>query len=182
MWLMSKMKYEEALEIAERVEKELEPYCKRIEIAGSIRRKRPECGDIEIVLVKDDVEGLKSVVDKWIKVKGEVTGRYTQRLIEGGKVKLDIFMANEDNWGNIFLIRTGNWVFSRWMMGIKAREMGYKHAGGYLWEPVESDVLWRKENAAKTTPNGVKCICREEKDVFELLDVDWIEPEDRDWE
>ena len=43
------MKYEEALKIAEEVKALLAPHCLRIEIAGSIRRKKPEVKDIEIV-------------------------------------------------------------------------------------------------------------------------------------
>ena len=36
------MEYEKAFEIAKKVEAELNPYCERIEIAGSIRRKKQE--------------------------------------------------------------------------------------------------------------------------------------------
>jgi len=45
------MKYSEILLIAEQVKAELQPHCIRIEIAGSIRRKKPECRDIEIVAI-----------------------------------------------------------------------------------------------------------------------------------
>lgn len=36
------MKHEQALKIAEKVKALLSPHCERIEIAGSIRRKKPE--------------------------------------------------------------------------------------------------------------------------------------------
>jgi len=36
------MELEKAKSIAERVKHDLAPYCKRIEIAGSIRREKPE--------------------------------------------------------------------------------------------------------------------------------------------
>ncbi len=45
------MKLDKALEIAERTKKLLAPYCERIEIAGSIRRKKPEVKDIELVAI-----------------------------------------------------------------------------------------------------------------------------------
>ena len=44
------MEYNKALEIAEKTKAQLAPYCERIEIAGSIRRKKPDVGDIEIVV------------------------------------------------------------------------------------------------------------------------------------
>lgn len=41
----------EALEIAEEIKEALAHHCERIEIAGSIRRKKPEVGDIELLFV-----------------------------------------------------------------------------------------------------------------------------------
>lgn len=40
-----------ALDIAQRIQEHLAPACHRIEIAGSIRRKRPEVKDIELVAI-----------------------------------------------------------------------------------------------------------------------------------
>jgi DNA polymerase/3'-5' exonuclease PolX len=40
-----------ARKVAERIREELRPYCAKIEIAGSIRRERPEVGDIDLVLL-----------------------------------------------------------------------------------------------------------------------------------
>lgn len=45
------MKLEQAQSIAEELRRELEPGCERIEIAGSIRRKKPEVKDIELCLI-----------------------------------------------------------------------------------------------------------------------------------
>ena len=160
------MKLQEILPIAEKYKKILEPYCKRIEIAGSIRRKKPECRDIELVLIRDPdkLEELKRVVT-WNSIRGAITGRYMQVEVPEG-LKIDIFIAVDDgsNWGNIFLIRTGNWVFSRFMMGIRPPQLGLKHREGYLWR------------------DNVRIDCREETDVFTNLDMLWISPENRSWE
>ena len=159
------MEYKEILSIAGKYQAMLEPYCKRIEIAGSIRRKKPESRDIEIVCVVDPerIDKFESVVNYWLKCKGSPRGRYTQRMTPSG-LKLDLFMCELDNWGNIFLIRTGNWKFSRFMMGIRAKQVGYLHRYGYLWH------------------EGNKFACYEERDVFRLLKMDWIKPEDREWD
>ena len=171
------MKIEEIRPIAMKYLRMLEPYCLRIKIAGSIRREKAECGDIEIVCVvdTDERERMKfiAMVERLEKVKGDPTGRYTQRMLPEG-VKLDIFMAQEDNWGNIFLIRTGNWKFSRFMMGIRAKQVGLLHRGGYLWHHWEAN---EEEHGSLT----VKIQCYEEEDVFRELKMDWIEPKDREW-
>src|SRR5690348_10860398 len=107
------MQLEEALKIAERVKAQLEPYCHRIEIAGSIRRKKPEVKDIEIVAFPKHYEtglfesGIATVVNQWSKVKGDLDFdkcKYTQRILPEG-IKLDLFFAREFNWGYIYAIR-----------------------------------------------------------------------------
>ena len=160
------MNYEEIKVIAEKYKKILAPYCKRIEIAGSVRRKKDNCRDIELVLIRDmkKLEELKSIVGEWKRIRGSITGRYTQ--VQPEDIKLDIFIAVDDgsNWGNIYLIRTGNWIFSRFMMGIRSKQVGYEHHGGYLWLGGDGRVD-----------------CFEEQDVFDVLKMKFIPPEERSW-
>ena len=47
------MKHAEAKAIAEKYLLQLRPFSRRIEIAGSIRREKPEVKDIEIVMIRD---------------------------------------------------------------------------------------------------------------------------------
>ena len=64
------MNLQQAQQIAERIKSELAPHCDRIEIAGSIRRKKPEVKDIEIVCIPKPYEtglfasGIAKVVDQ----------------------------------------------------------------------------------------------------------------------
>jgi len=44
----------------------LKPYCLQIEIAGSIRRKKPDVKDIELVAVADKYKLEKYFIDNWI--------------------------------------------------------------------------------------------------------------------
>jgi DNA polymerase/3'-5' exonuclease PolX len=153
------MKLQEAQKIAEKYLNILKPYCQKIRIAGSIRREKPEVKDIEIVAIPQDLEGFSAEVNKLQKVKGEPTGKYTQRILPEG-IKLDLFMANERNWGNIFLIRTGNWQFSKQIMN-RILRMGLKQRDGYLWQ-------------------GDKMLeCKEEDDIFNILKLDFISPKNR---
>ena len=161
-----RMKLQEILPIAEKYRDILKPYCNRIEVAGSIRRKKENPRDIELVLIRDPekLEELKELVGEWKKVRGSITGRYTQVIPED--VALDIFIAVDDgtNFGNIYLIRTGNWIFSRFMMGIRPPQLGLKHREGYLWR------------------DDVRIDCYEEEEVFKLLEMNYISPEERSWD
>lgn len=65
------MKLDKALEIAERIKELLAPYSERIEIAGSIRRKKPEVKDVELVAIPKPYDvglfesGIATVVNQW---------------------------------------------------------------------------------------------------------------------
>ena len=158
------MEYQKAKAIAEKYLNQLKPYCSRIEIAGSIRREKPEVKDIEIVAIINPLwENLfYRKVNEWEKVKGEPTGKYTQRILPEG-IKLDLFMPNERNWGNIFLIRTGNWQFSKQIMN-RILRMGLKQKDGYLWN--DEEML----------------DCPEEENIFNILKMDFINPRERNKE
>lgn len=161
--------YAEAYAIALKVLEELRPHCSRIEIAGSLRRKKPEVGDIEIVLVPLPYStgmfesGIAAVVNKWQKVKGELeygTTKYTQRILPEG-IKLDLFIAEEGNWGSIFAIRTGSADYSHKVLANGWVRQGFKSDGGYLYR------------------NGEKYEIHEEEDLFRFIGVPYVKPEDR---
>jgi len=165
------MKLEQAQEIAERVKAELAPHCERIEIAGSIRRRKAEVGDIEIVAIPKQVNGglfgdeperdpgFICTVGQWRKVRGSVSnGRYMQRLLPDG-IALDLFTATADNWGLIYAIRTGSAEYSHRVLATGWVRNGYKSVDGIL------------------TRDGILVSTPEETDLFRLAGVTWIEPE-----
>lgn len=165
----------DAVGIAEKYKAQLKPFCDQIEIAGSIRRKKPDVGDIEIVCIPHQqidkvdlfsgvstrpVPGFISTVNMWRKVKGEPTGKYTQRqLVEG--INLDLFIATKENWGLIFAIRTGSAEFSHQVLATGWVKAGYESVNGML----------RK--------NGETIAVPEEEDLFKLIGKPFIPPEDR---
>lgn len=137
----------------------LKPFCQRIEIAGSIRREKPEVGDIEIVCIPQDLTGFSVEVNKLQKVKGEPTGKYTQRILLEG-ISLDLFIANEKNWGLIFAIRTGSADFSH-----KILACGWVKKGCHSKDGKLSDK------------QGREIILREERDLFDLIGIPFVKPE-----
>jgi len=160
------MKIAEAFTLAHSVEAQLAPHCDRISIAGSVRRRKPEVGDIEIVAIPKPYDvglfssGVATVLEQWQKVKGELPCKYTQRILPEG-IKLDVFFANPDNWGLILGIRTGSADYSHHVLACGWVRCGYTSIGGMLHK------------------NTVPQACREEADLFRMAGVPWREPEER---
>lgn len=161
------MKYLAALKIAGEVKAALAPHCDRIEIAGSIRRKCAECGDVEIVAIPKPydsagmfVTGIATVINEWEKVIGELPCKYTQRLHPSG-IKLDIFFADRINWGYVFAMRTGPAEYSKTVLAYGWRKQGYTGAEGYL------------RYGGRIQP------VLEETDLFNLIKIPYCSPEAR---
>lgn len=166
------MKLVEAKAIAENIVISIKPYCERIEIAGSVRRRKPECKDIELVIIpkSSDLFKLQAITDKWKLFKGSITGKYAQFYLPEN-IKLDLFIANKDNWGNIFLIRTGSADFNRYVIFKKLNEKGYTSRNGIVYpyfNPDEPDIDF-------SSPVFI----REEEDMFNFLGMEFVKPEDR---
>jgi len=160
----------------------LKPFCDRIQVAGSVRRKRPRVGDIEIVCIPKTVvtkDGMfheqtvrapgfaKALSDANVNLlKGDPrTGKYTQMMTTEG-IQIDLFMPNKDNWGRIYMIRTGSSEFSQFMAG-RWVKWGYKAIDGVLWEVDE----FKNPLRIVTTPT--------EKSIFELLSLKVVPPHKR---
>lgn len=163
-----KLPYSEMIVKAQWLKAQLEPFCERIEIAGSLRRKAEMVGDIELVMIPKPyqtglfADGIASIVNQWQKVKGELEYKkckYSQRIVDG--VKVDLFFAEHSNWGVILLIRTGDWEFSKKMLGYKLRQNGYRCEDG--------NVIY----------NGIPISVPEEINMFQRCGVKYIEPENR---
>lgn len=163
----------EATYKANQVVHDLEPLCERILVCGSVRRLQPVCSDLDIVCIprRDPVKDMfgqltgyevypefVTKINSWKKLKGEPTGKYTQRFVYG--VKVELSMCTHDNWGNIVLIRTGNADFSHMIMK-RVLKCGLEQREGFLYD-------------------GDKIISlKEEQDYFDILNLPYIEPPHR---
>ena len=156
-----------ATEIAERIKAELAPHCDRIEIAGSIRRRKAFVGDIEIVAIPKPYDvglfasGIAPIVNAWPKVRGELPCKYTQRMLPDG-IALDLFFATRENWGLIYAIRTGSAEYSHRVLAHGWSVRGFKSVEG---------VLHNSAGRPVATP--------EEEDLFRIAGVAWVPPEKR---
>lgn len=107
--------------------------------------------------------GYIECLESWAKtiVKGAKLGeaKYTQFITHEG-VKVDMFTATPENWGYIFMIRTGSAEYSHAMLG-RANKFGMKGEDGML------------------TRHGQPIPVREEKDFFELVGLPFVAPHER---
>lgn len=162
------MRLPEAQKKAEEVRTALAPSCKRVEIAGSIRRECPEAGDIEIVLIPNTSKlfQYRDAINKYTKIKGDPLGKYTQRRHPSGCV-IDVFVCTDKTWACVFFIRTGSANFIYRIM-CRQKEQLIRFHEGRLWD-CNSDGSYNEPLT------GID----EEKDVFEALGMAWVEPRER---
>jgi DNA polymerase/3'-5' exonuclease PolX len=172
----------EATSIANKVVDHISPALDRVKVAGSIRRRKPIVGDIEVVGIPADQDKLvKLLGDVGQTIKPGVPGiipwspkpgaKYIRvRLAE--EMNLDLFLASPNNWGGLFMMRTGSGVgpdgnaFNGFVPGVFKRFK--KLSGG-----------GRMTDAMPTMPTGEQLWVPEEQDFFDLLEMDFVPPEER---
>lgn len=168
---------------------QMSPFCHRIEVAGSIRRDKPEVKDIEVVAIPKwgerpgpglfaDPEpfnllhewAIASPADhsvRWIKTGvpdpvdwvPKAEGKYWRGLMPDG-MKLDLFLASPANWGAILLIRTGSADFSQAVV-------------------THAKATGRPCKDGSFTLDGTPVETPEEADVFAFLRLAWVDPQGR---
>jgi DNA polymerase/3'-5' exonuclease PolX len=162
------MKYEDALNIANKYVEILKPYCDKIMIAGSIRRKKSFVDDIEICCIPkskmvpvglfEELQrdpGFVDLINSMLRAKGNGGGKYTRLILKEG-ISLDLFMTSQEQFGVIFMIRTGSAEYSKRMVTeIKPK---FWVEGGYLWG------------------YSGKIPCPEEEDFFRITGAEFIPP------
>lgn len=167
--------WQEAWDIAEKVMRKLSPLCRRIQIAGSLRRMKAEVGDIEIValpLFACDMFGMEtgdhllngfdySEIGTLVK-----NGSKFKQIILNEGITLDLFIVTPPaQWGVQLLIRTGPADYSHKFVMPKTQ-------GGMLhgWQKVRDGAMWAGEKQIATP---------EEEDVYLAIGMPYIQPQER---
>ncbi len=165
------MELKEAKRLADKYSRILEPFCTRQEIAGSIRRKKPDVKDIELVVIPWAYRLYEFLTFNYprtwrFKKKGQ---KYQQIALPEG-INLDLFVCTESTFAMNYLIRTGSaaWVH-QFMKGIRVN--GYYSKDAILRE-ISMECCGDGEN---DTPVA----CQEEADVFKAVGIPWVDPERR---
>lgn len=157
----------------------------RVLVAGSVRRGKPEVGDVEVVCVPHvgpveepgDLLGPRVVqrdhllheLDRQVTAGELVPGprlgprmrQYSIAALDGAQ--LDLFLVRPPaQWGVIAAIRTGPAEYSQWLV-TRARRRGLYVRNGVLWGSAP----------------GIAYTCEEEGLFFEVLGIAMPEPRQR---
>jgi DNA polymerase/3'-5' exonuclease PolX len=172
------MELEKAKAIAEQVKALLESACERITIAGSIRRQKPDVGDIELLCIPKYSAGIIDQLDGEIGllIGQEILGLRRNKLgsttygpknkllvhLESG-IGVDVFSTTQEQWPVALFVRTGGKETNK-DIASRALEWGLRfHAYGRGF----------------TRADGSELICRCEADVFRAVGLAYREPWER---
>jgi len=189
-----KFPWVQAIEIALGLAKLLAPTCEKITVAGSLRRKKREVGDIELLYIPrlDEaklpgemfaqaeqnmadlaIEQLitAGVLAKRVNVKGrEMFGAKNKlmRHVPSG-IPVDLFAASYYNWFNYLVCRTGGAENNIAICNAAI-------ARGWQWNPYGPG--FSRASAGDEVAMDIQ-VMESERDVFEFVGLPWLEPEDR---
>ena len=177
------MRLDHAERIAGRIVGALREWCDRIEIAGSIRRRRPHVGDIDLVVLARDGQEQR-IRDRMLQscrrvVCGDQAMVVAMPVPAGcphpaNELQIDVWFAKRStgdlfevaasahNFGTLLLCRTGSKEHNI-RLCTRARDMGIK------WDPHHGVMRGNRVVASE-----------EEADVFRALDLPFIAPESRE--
>jgi DNA polymerase (family 10) len=173
-----------AQDIAWKIRQALEPFCDKIEIAGSTRRERPVVNDIDLVLIPKQGGALREIIARCGRTCTQVVGKKPDPrnliFMMKGDVQLDLYVAHSGipdlvaptptNWGAVLLCRTGSMIHNIQLCSV-ARGKGSKFA------PYRGVVAVGKccEHA-----DGEIIASETEADIYRALGLDYREPTNRE--
>jgi DNA polymerase (family 10) len=173
-----------ARRIAEKIVAELRPFCERIEIAGSIRRGRPDCGDVDLVVLPGCAAHRENILARCRKNCTPIKNgeQYAEFTLPGpDRFQLDLWFAHNaeisqpdlldpavetapGNFGVLLLARTGSAMFNVWIAQTAK-------AAGLHFNP---------HRGIERTRGGRVIASMEEAEIFCALEMDFIPPEKRE--
>ncbi len=166
--------------IGAKIAGELTPFCDQIQVAGSIRRRRPTVNDIDLVVLPKPGRA-EAVRERCmrnairVQTEGEMTLvvylRYPPAGPDGLQLDVwiatpavaDLFGGTPTNFGTLLLCRTGSREHNIRLV-VRAEKMGYR------WNPYHGVYDGHGRCLARAT----------EEDVFKVLGLDFVRPEDRE--
>ena len=157
-------------EDAERVVKQfitlIEDACQQVEIAGSIRRGKPDVKDAEVVVRPTHVGSFLARLDRLVVTNVIDKAQYDGRHRWGEKyrglmyhgLRIEVFLGDEHNFGYIYWLRTGPGDANEMVMR-RVYNAPFRFQSGYVWHGQR------------------KLHVPDEREVFRLLGIPWQAPE-----
>jgi len=147
------------INLANKIVKTIKPFCSRIEIMGSIRRKEKNPVDVDIAVIPKNKEKLEEFMKskKWNFLEGGE--KKSSWKIEG--VKVELYYTNKEEWGAMLLAYS-----SEFGAGIGLRMIAKKK--GLKLNQHGLFTFAGKRIAGKT-----------EQEIYHALGREWKAPENR---
>ncbi|CAG8605549.1 22121_t:CDS:10 [Cetraspora pellucida] len=191
--LQERIPRDEITEISKRVEVaacKIDPKLLCITV-GSYIRGQPTCGDIDILITRNDSDG-KSSLDSFLKLldalreQGLLTHDLTQhneekassrylgicKLPDGKYRRIDLFIVPFNELGAALLSFTGNDIFNR-SMRLLARKQKMKLNNHGLYKNIS------RGRGGVSLTEGTLVAQRTEREIFDALGVPWRPPNER---
>ena len=131
----------------------------RIQLCGSARRGKKQCGDLDIVFQDNETGDFKA----WLlETFGTKKNGKPQTTVLYNGVQVEFYEATQDSWGTCTLMWTGSkWNNIKLRKAAKARDLKLSQHG--LFDQDGNNLAAGKS----------------EEQVFELLGFDYVEPQKR---
>jgi len=171
------MELVKAEKVAYEVVAQLQPFCSKIEVAGSIRRHRPIVHDIDLVCIPSNQGQFLAVLQGLgrIKIGGGKIIRVGMGFSKG--IDLDVYIATPATWATLLLIRTGSAAHNIRMCS-RAKNMGMKlHADGSGLFFVREKIGW---TGAVEHRDEELVASESEEQIFKALGLPYEEPDRRE--
>jgi DNA polymerase/3'-5' exonuclease PolX len=165
--IVAELDLEEAEKAATVVKASVESLCAQIEIAGSIRRRKPKIHDIDFVVVAKSDADWKKINEKLkqLKARPNCAGDSVIKAFvpcPDGLFQVDFYRAQPSTFGIHLLVRTGSADHNMWLAGCAiSKGMRIKYSEGLI-------------------KDGVAVAGETEKGVFEALSLSYPLPTQRE--
>lgn len=176
----------EALEVARELCNRLKPFCERLVVAGSLRRKKSDVGDVEILYIHRVEERqadllsteMVSLADEEIarmlaggtlakrpsKTGGTAWGEKNKLALHRSGMPVDLFRTTPEAWANYLVCRTGP-ADSNMRIATEAQRRGYR------WNPYGVGFT--------RLSDGAVISIQTEEEVFAFVGLEYRPPDDR---
>lgn len=196
---IERLPHADAYGLAERFIAGIADQCVHVEIAGSIRRHAPTCGDIEIVAVpatavryqydlfgsvsgtvavdslasRMDRLACEDVVTKRRRADGTLMWGPSWKSFTFGGAAVDLFTPEQERYGWILALRTGPAAFSRQLVMPVGRTTADGRPG--LLPP----TIAPRDGWLTWGASGERIAVPTEREAFDLFGIGYIEPRAR---